>query len=112
MSATHDSRGELRWNEAFDAARAFVRLRYEEDGCVVSIGEVLTHLDECFVAADGFTGDVTAVLNLCAALWDDPHIDQVRGGWIEFCWNQAGHWPREDGRGLFALLRDDREEPR
>ena len=103
-----------RWNAAFDAAREFIRGRYEEDGCVVGIGEVLEHLDDRFGEAAGITGDVGLVLNLCVDLWADPHIDQVPGGWIDFCWNKAGDWPREDGKGIFARLRDrsDREDPR
>jgi len=90
---------------AFGAAREFIRMRFEEDGCVVGIGEVLEHLDDRFGEAAGITGDVWIVLNLCMDLWADPHIDQVPGGWIDFCWNEAGDWPREDGQGLFARLR-------
>lgn len=103
-----------RWDATFDAAREFIRRRYEEDGCVVGIGEVLEHLDERFGDGTGITSDVPTVLNLCAALWEDPHIDQVPGGWIDFCWNEAGDWPREDGQGLVARLRirSDREQSR
>ena len=103
-----------RFQMAFDAAREFIRLRFQEDGCVIGIGEVLEHLDEVFGERAGITSDVRTVLNLCVDLWADPHIDQVPGGWIDFCWNEAGDWPREDGEGIFARLRDrsDREDPR
>lgn len=118
MTATPDSQGELRWDEAFDTARAFIRHRYEEDGCVVDIGEVLDHFDDRFGAGAGggagIINDVAAVLNLCTGLGADPHIDRVPGRWIEFCWNEAGGWPREDLNGLLVELlgRSDEEEIR
>lgn len=98
----------------FDAARAFIRRRYQEDECVVGIGEVLEHLDEVFGEDAGLTSDVGLVLHLCVELWGDPHIDQVSGGWIDFCWNEEGDWPRERSQGLIARLqgRSDREAPR
>ena len=34
--------------------------------------------------------DVDMVLRLIWALWDDPHIDQVDDGSIEFAWNEEG----------------------
>lgn len=90
-----------RRDAGFDTARRFIRHRYEEDGCVVSIGEVLDHLDERFGGA-GLTGDVAAVLGLCMDLWADPDIHQVPGGWIEFCWNGASP-SRLDAQGVEAL---------
>lgn len=75
------------WDAAFDAARDFIRRRYDSDGCVVGIGEVLDHLDDRFGKEAGLSSDV------CTDLWDDPHIDQVAEGYIEFCWNEAGHRP-------------------
>lgn len=94
-----------RFEMAFDAAREFIRLRFQEDGCVIGIGEVLEHLDEVFGEQYGITSDVTTVLNLCVALWADPHIDQVPGGWIDFCWNEKGDWPGEsEGPQEFRAL--------
>ena len=103
-----------RFEAAVSSARAFIRLRYDEDGCVVGVGEVLEHLDEVFGEAAGLTSDVGIVLNLVTALWEDPHVDRVPGDWIDFCWNEAGDWPREDSQGLIARLqgRSDREAPR
>lgn len=105
---------EQRWNAIFDAARAFIRDQHAADGCVVGIGEVLEHLDERFGEAAGITSDVTTVLNLCTTLWEDPHIDQVADGFIDFCWNEAGDWQREYPQGLLARLlsRSDAEEVR
>ncbi len=93
-----------RFEAAASSARAFIRHRYQEDGCVVGIGEVLEHLDEVFGEAAGLTSDVGTVLNLCEELWADPHIDQVPGGWIDFCWNEVGDYPLDgvDGRGLYS----------
>lgn len=93
-----------RWDATFDAAREFIRRRYDQDGCVVGIGELLEYLDDRFGEAAGITGDVGLVLNLCVDLWADPHIDQVPGGWIDFCWHEAGDKPREGSQGLLARL--------
>lgn len=103
-----------RLDMAFDAAREFICVRFREDGCVISVGEGLEHLEDRFGKAAGITTDVSTVLDLCAALWEDPHIDQVPSGWIDLCWNEKGHWPRETQgpQGLRArLLRlNDQEE--
>jgi hypothetical protein len=114
MTPASDQNARDTWDATFGAAREFIRRRYQEDGCVVGIGEVLEHVDEVFGAQAGLTGDVGIVLNLITALWEDPHVDQVPGDWIAFCWNEAGDWPRDDGHGLVARLRgrSDREEPR
>lgn len=103
-----------RFEAAVSSARAFIHLQHDGGGGVVGIGEVLEHLDEVFGKDIGLTSDVGIVLNLITALWEDPHIDQVPGGWVDFCWNPAGDWPREDGQGLVARLRDrlNRERPR
>lgn len=89
-----------------DSARAFIRQRYEEDGCVVSISDLLNHFDERFGAAARPTDDVPTVLGLCYELWEDPHIDQVHDGGIDFCWNEEGRRPQEGwlSRALRARL--------
>jgi hypothetical protein len=105
-----------RLDMAFDAAREFIRLQFREDGCITSVGEVLEHLDDRFGKAAGITTDVSTVLDLCAALWEDPHIDQVPSGWIDFCWREKGNWPREtqgpqDLRARLLRLNDQEERP-
>ena len=92
------------WDAAFDAAREFIRFRYDTDGCLVGIGEGLDHLDDRFGKDAGLSTDVGTVLSLCTALWEDPHIIQVANGWIEFYWNEQGR-PRRDG-GVVRDLRD------
>ena len=98
------SAGERLWGQAFDTARDFIRLRYESDGCVISLSDVLDHLDECFGAAAGLTSDVPTVLGLCAALWEDPHIRQVADGYFEFCWQGASLRPSEVSGTLHTRL--------
>ncbi len=94
-----------RLDMAFEAAREFLRLQFQEDGCVTGIREVLEHLDARFGRSVGMTTDVDLVLGLCATLWEDPHVDQVAEGYIEFCWNEVGHRPGGVGPGsLHALL--------
>lgn len=86
-----------RFEAAADSARTFIRLRFEDDGCVVGIGELLAHLD---VAGAGVTSDVGTVLNLISELWADPHIVRVLGDSIDFYWNEAGDRPRKHRQGL------------
>ncbi len=114
MNATVFQNAQDRWQAMFDAAREFIRCRYEEDECVIGIGEVLEHLDKLFGEDSGLTSDVGTVLSLCVELWTDPHIDQVCDGGIDFCWNETGDWPRENPQGLRARLlrRWDAEELR
>jgi hypothetical protein len=87
--------------ESFDqlvaAARAFIR---NEEGCIVSIGELLEGLSgRLSVPEDTYT-----VLNLIAELWDDPHIDQVPDtGDVEFAWNNCDSDP-SPFCGLVSLL--------
>ena len=104
-SADHNHGG--RWDVTLAAAREFIRSEFAKHGCVVGIGEVLGHLDELFGEAAGVTSDVTTVLNLCVDLWADAHIDQVPGGGIDFCWNEAGDWLQERCQGLLARLRGE-----
>lgn len=76
---------ERHWSAVLCAARQFIQLRNDD---VVSIHEVLEHLDDCFGADASLTNDVSGVLLLCVELWEDPHIDQVPGPWIWFAWNE------------------------
>lgn len=87
-----ESEEERRDYEVFSAAREFIRL---QNGDVVSIDEVLEHLDERFGVAAALSSDVPTVLGLCVELWEDPHIDQVPGPWIWFSWNEEGYWPQQ-----------------
>ncbi len=94
-----------RLDMAFEVAREYIRLQFAEDGCVTGIREVLEHLDARFGRSAGMTTDVDLVLGLCAALWEDPHVDQVAEGCIDFCWNEQGYRPSSVGPGsLHALL--------
>ena len=105
-----------RLDMAYDVARTFIRSEYDKNGCVIGIWELLEHLDEVFGEQAGITSDVPTVLGLCVDLWEDPHIDQVPDGWIDFCWNEKGHWPREndgpqDLRTRLLHLNDQGDHP-
>ncbi len=115
MTGPSDQPGELaagapssdygrRLDMAFDAAREFIRLQFQRDGCVIGIGEVLEHLDERFGRSSGLTTDVDLVLGLSVALWEDPDIHQVADGGIEFWWTGAGDRQQEAVSGLRARL--------
>jgi hypothetical protein len=68
------------------AARAFIR---SEDGCVVSIFDLLDELSD--ELGDQFVAG--QALWLIEELWADVHIDQVPNtGWVEFAWNEAGRY--------------------
>ncbi len=71
------------------AAREIIR----SDDCVVSISQLLHDLGEKFGDRFSLSPDVDMVLWLIWALWDDPHIDQVDDGLIEFAWNEEGYYP-------------------
>lgn len=75
-----------------DAAREIIR---RDDG-VVSISELLHDLREKFGDRFSLSPDVDMVLWLIWALWEDPDIDQVQDGWIEFAWNEEGDSPDLD----------------
>lgn len=90
-----ESEDARRGYEVLSAARQFIRLQNDD---VVSIHEVLEHLDERFGVAAGLSSDVPTVLSLCAKLWEDPRVDQVPGPWIWFCWNEEGDWPQQSPR--------------
>lgn len=93
-----------RYEAALTAARAFIRLRFEEDGCVIDIREVLEHLDEAFGDEAGLMSDVRTVLNLCVDLRADPSIHQVGGGWMEFYWDGPGRRLHGVSRALHARM--------
>jgi hypothetical protein len=42
-------------------------------------------------------------LDLIETLWDDPCVDQVPHGWIEFAWNEEG-FDQVPATGLKAML--------
>jgi hypothetical protein len=63
------------------AAREVIR---SEGGCVVSIWQLLDELSDLFGNRFVVSPDTYKVLDLIETLWDDPHIDQVPGGGIEF----------------------------
>jgi hypothetical protein len=66
------------------AAREFIR---SEDGCVVSMSELLDELSDDVGEQFGAGQAVW----LIEELWADAHIDQVPNtGWVEFAWNEAG----------------------
>jgi hypothetical protein len=67
-----------------------------EDGGVISIDEVLETLRDTFGDRFPISDDTYKVIRIVNELWDDPHIDQIDNGGIEFCWNKRGSFSEPD----------------
>jgi hypothetical protein len=83
------------------AASEFIRR--DGDGHVVSISELLDELSHKFGERFPVSPDMEKLVDLIVTLWEDPHIDQPRRGWIEFAWNEKG-FKQAPVTGLKAIL--------
>ena len=61
-------------------------IRSQGDGCLVSIGDLVDELGDRLPLSE----NTWTLLNVIGELWDNPHIDQVPCGWIDFAWNEEG----------------------
>jgi hypothetical protein len=90
-------------NDVVAAAREFIR---DEDGCVVSICQLLDELSDMLVDRFPVSPDTYKALDLIETLWADPHVDQVPyTESIEFAWNKKGFDHDLPAIGLKAMLR-------
>lgn len=78
MISQHD------FNDLVATATEFIRS--EGHRCVVSIDELLDELSDRLPLSE----DTCTLLNLIVQLWDNPRIDQIPNGGIEFAWNENG----------------------
>lgn len=75
-------------SEVVAAAREYIRTA--EDGCVVSIWELLKALSDKFGEQFTVSPEVHRVVGLIEELWDDQHIDPVTNlAAIEFAWIES-----------------------
>jgi hypothetical protein len=88
-------------DDVLAAARVLI---HREGGCIVSIWQLLDEMTDKFDDQFPVSPDAYKALDLIETLWDDPHVNQVPHGWIEFSWNEKGRFDGVPATGLKAML--------
>lgn len=86
------------------AAREVIRA--EEHRCVVSVSQRLDELGHRFGGKFLVTSEMYQLVDLIETLWDEPHIEQVPYGRIEFAWDEVGPTAVHEVDHSFASLRE------